>query len=91
MRKLRLLVVDDAVVVRSLLVKLFSGDPQLLGAPTGHVLPVRDYYNETRWVQAVRASVAQQVPADARIGLVGHFKDATSSYLSEWMREQLLA
>lgn len=29
MRKLRLLVVDDAVVVRSLLVKLFSGDPQL--------------------------------------------------------------
>ena len=47
-----------------------------------HVLPVRDYYNEARWVQAVRASVAQQVPADARIGLVGHFKDATSSYLS---------
>ena len=46
------------------------------------VLPVRDYYNEARWVQAVRASVAQQVPANARIGLVGHFKDATSSYLS---------
>ena len=45
------------------------------------VLPVRDYYNEVVWVQAVRAGVAQHTPPGARIALVGHFKDATSSYL----------
>jgi bifunctional NMN adenylyltransferase/nudix hydrolase len=45
------------------------------------VLPVRDYYNETVWVQAVRAGVAQRTQPGARIALVGHFKDATSSYL----------
>lgn len=45
------------------------------------VLPVRDYYNEAVWVKAVRAGAAGVVPQGARIGLVGHFKDATSSYL----------
>ena len=45
------------------------------------VLPVRDYYNEARWVAAVRAAVADCTPPGARIALVGHFKDATSSYL----------
>ncbi len=45
------------------------------------VLPVRDYYNEAVWVQAVRAGVAQHTPPGGRIALVGHFKDATSSYL----------
>ena len=50
-------------------------------------LPVRDYYNEAVWVQAVRQGVAgllgPSTPEGAppRIGLVGHFKDATSSYL----------
>lgn len=45
------------------------------------VLPMRDYYNEAVWVKAVRVGVAGVVPQGARIGLVGHFKDATSSYL----------
>ena len=45
------------------------------------VLPMRDYYNEALWVQAVRMGVTRIAPANARIGLVGHFKDATSSYL----------
>ena len=45
------------------------------------VLPVRDYYNEARWVEAVRAAVAAVTPPGARIALVGHIKDATSSYL----------
>ena len=45
------------------------------------VLPVRDYYNEAVWVQAVRAGVAERTQPGARIALVGHFKDATSSYL----------
>eukprot|EP01034_Spumella_vulgaris_P030576 gene30576-37815_t len=45
------------------------------------VLPVRDYYNEAVWVQAVRAGVAERTQPGAHIALVGHFKDATSSYL----------
>jgi bifunctional NMN adenylyltransferase/nudix hydrolase len=46
------------------------------------VLPVRDYYDEAVWVRAVQQAVARHVPAGGRIGLVGHFKDASSSYLS---------
>ena len=46
------------------------------------VLPMRDYYNEAVWVQAVRQGVARLTTPGARIGLVGHFKDATSGYLS---------
>ena len=46
------------------------------------VLPVRDYYNEARWVAEVRAAVSDVTAPGARIALVGHFKDATSSYLS---------
>ncbi|GKT19852.1 bifunctional nicotinamide-nucleotide adenylyltransferase/Nudix hydroxylase [Acidovorax sp. SUPP2522] len=45
------------------------------------VLPVRDHYNEALWVAAVLRAVSTHVLPDARIGLVGHFKDATSSYL----------
>lgn len=49
-------------------------------------LPVRDCYNEPVWVQAVRQGVdgllATPPGAPApRIGLVGHFKDASSGYL----------
>jgi bifunctional NMN adenylyltransferase/nudix hydrolase len=46
-----------------------------------HVLPMRDHYNEAVWVKAVRAAVSALAPEGSRIGLVGHFKDATSSYL----------
>lgn len=45
------------------------------------VLPMRDYYNEAVWVQAVRQGVARLTTPGAHIGLVGHFKDATSGYL----------
>lgn len=45
-------------------------------------LPVRDYYDEPRWAQAVRAAVARAAPAQARIALVGHLKDDTRSYLA---------
>ncbi|WP_348682388.1 bifunctional nicotinamide-nucleotide adenylyltransferase/Nudix hydroxylase [Acidovorax soli] len=54
------------------------------------VLPMRDYYNEALWVQAVRKGVARIAAADARIGLVGHFKDATSSYLSAFPGWELI-
>ena len=48
------------------------------------VVPVRDYYDEKRWVASVRQAVAAEVGDDAslRVALVGHFKDATSSYLA---------
>jgi bifunctional NMN adenylyltransferase/nudix hydrolase len=45
-------------------------------------LPMRDHYDEAKWVQAVRAGVAKMASEGAlRIALVGHFKDATSDYL----------
>lgn len=54
------------------------------------VLPVRDYYNEAVWVQAVREGVERIAPQAGRIGLVGHFKDATSSYLSAFPGWELI-
>jgi bifunctional NMN adenylyltransferase/nudix hydrolase len=49
-------------------------------------MPVRDYYDQTRWVRAVREGVAAMTTdASQRVlptfGLVGHYKDATSEYL----------
>jgi bifunctional NMN adenylyltransferase/nudix hydrolase len=43
-------------------------------------LPLRDHYDETRWVEAVRAGVQQKV-GHGEVQLIGHFKDATSDYL----------
>ncbi len=54
------------------------------------VLPVRDYYNEAVWVQAVRRTVAAHTQTGARIGLVGHFKDATSGYLGAFPGWELI-
>lgn len=52
-------------------------------------LPVRDYFDQERWVAAVREGVASAVRAQAgeggaRVVLVGHFKDATSEYLGHF-------
>lgn len=49
-------------------------------------LPVRDYYDQQRWVNAVRQGVAELAKfagatPSASIVLIGHFKDATSQYL----------
>ncbi len=49
-------------------------------------LPVRDFYNQERWVTAVRrgvdAVIAQCISgSSSKIALVGHFKDPTSEYL----------
>lgn len=54
-------------------------------------VPVRDYYNEGRWVAAVRREIAKLAPGDASIALVGHFKDATSSYLNAFPGWKLIA
>ncbi|ARP93193.1 bifunctional nicotinamide-nucleotide adenylyltransferase/Nudix hydroxylase [Bordetella genomosp. 13] len=61
-----------------------------------HFVPVRDYYDEARWVQAVHAGMAQleselQLPAKAAVSLIGHFKDATSSYLRRFPGWELRA
>ncbi|HEX4509754.1 MAG TPA: NUDIX domain-containing protein [Burkholderiaceae bacterium] len=63
-----------------------------LAAPEGererlHFVPVRDYYDEARWVRAVRAGVEQTLaalqssPGTPRVVIAGHVKDATSGYL----------
>ena len=54
-------------------------------------VPVRDYYNEPRWVAAVREAVRQHTAQGDRIGLVGHFKDSSSSYLAHFPGWQLVS
>lgn len=44
-------------------------------------LPMRDHYDEARWVQAVQRGVADLCGEAASVALVGHYKDATSEYL----------
>lgn len=61
------------------------------GAQRLYVLPVRDYYDQARWADAVRAAVAPHAGAGARIALVGHFKDASSSYLDWFPDWQLVS
>ncbi|QEA13666.1 bifunctional nicotinamide-nucleotide adenylyltransferase/Nudix hydroxylase [Comamonas flocculans] len=53
--------------------------------------PVRDYYDEPRWADAVRRAVAQHAGPEARVALVGHFKDASSEYLRAFPGWQLLS
>src|SRR3954469_5736108 len=44
-------------------------------------LPVRDHYNPAQWVAAVKQDLARLHPGQPSVVLVGHLKDATSSYL----------
>ncbi len=61
------------------------------------VVPVRDYYDEARWVRSVRDAVDERLSAQGqadatKVTLVGHFKDATSGYLAAfpgWSRESV--
>lgn len=61
-----------------------------------HFLPMRDFYDEARWVRAVQRSVEEHARsarpdvAQPRIALVGHFKDASSTYLAQFPNWQLL-
>ena len=54
-------------------------------------VPVRDYYNEPLWVNAVREAVQAHVPEGASVALVGHFKDASSSYLAQFPGWELIS
>lgn len=57
-------------------------------------VPMRDHYDEDRWVQAVRQGVSQiarqrGLGDNASITLIGHFKDMTSNYLQRFDGWQL--
>lgn len=55
-------------------------------------VPVRDYYDNKRWSRAVRKAVDRAVPGAHNVGLLGHFKDASSNYLNlfeGWQLEDL--
>ena len=47
-------------------------------------LPVRDCYDPSRWVHTVQEGIAAAGQRGARVALVGHRKDATSDYLSDF-------
>jgi bifunctional NMN adenylyltransferase/nudix hydrolase len=60
------------------------------------VRPLRDHlYNESQWIAAVQRTVAEAIKADggspeARIGLIGKDKDASSYYLREFPQWDLV-
>jgi len=54
------------------------------------VLPIADHYDEAAWARAVCQAVARHSAAGDRIALVGHFKDASSSYLNAFKHWELL-
>ena len=61
-----------------------------------HYLPMRDYYDETRWVAAVHTGVHNMVQeitsVETHIVLLGHFKDDSSRYLAcfpDWQLHDL--
>ena len=50
-----------------------------------HFLPVRDVYDEKRWVRQVQDAMAKLTGSDrTRVVLVGHRKDPTGEYLNEF-------
>lgn len=50
-----------------------------------HFMPIRDVYDEKRWVAAVQGAMRKLAGSDrGRIVLVGHRKDPTSEYLNEF-------
>lgn len=53
--------------------------------------PVRDYYEDGRWADAVRQAVIENAKPAARVKLVGHFKDDSSYYLNHFPQWELLA
>lgn len=45
-------------------------------------VPVRDYFDDTRWRDTVRSAIDTLPAQGKRVALVGHFKDASSEYLN---------
>ncbi len=52
-------------------------------------LPMRDFFDDARWAAALEQQVTARVGRNS-IGLIGHFKDATSYYLSLFKNWQLI-
>lgn len=47
-------------------------------------LPMRDYYDDTRWAEGAAGLVAKELGGKARVALIGHVKDASSQYLNRF-------
>ncbi|WP_395024077.1 bifunctional nicotinamide-nucleotide adenylyltransferase/Nudix hydroxylase [Comamonas odontotermitis] len=71
--------------------QMFAGALSPADALRVEFVPIRDYYDEPRWVTAVREAVTSHSQPGARIGLVGHFKDASSSYLAHFPGWELVS
>lgn len=56
-----------------------------------HFLAIRDYYDEQRWAHSLQAGVQAHFPQMRKIVLVGHFKDNSSRYLSQFPHWELCA
>lgn len=54
-------------------------------------IPLRDYYDDVRWCNALRREVETHAGPGTRIALVGHFKDHSSYYLSRFPQWQLIS
>lgn len=78
---------ERAVMIRAALEEV--GDRLILGSIRDHL------YNEAQWIAGVQRAVADAMAADhappnARVGLVGQDKDASSYYLAEFPQWPLL-
>lgn len=49
-----------------------------------HFVPMRDYYDDGLWADAVRAAVSALGYAPSKTALIGYFKDASSYYLNHF-------
>ncbi|EOR06196.1 hypothetical protein F896_02656 [Acinetobacter genomosp. 15BJ] len=57
-----------------------------------HFVHVVDVYNDEKWVKQVKDLVNAVIQSDAKVGLIGHFKDESSYYLRlfpEWQMVEL--
>lgn len=54
-------------------------------------VPMRDYYDDTRWADAVRAAVAALGYQPSKTALIGYFKDASSYYLNHFPQWHMIA
>ncbi|MFW1839442.1 nicotinate-nicotinamide nucleotide adenylyltransferase [Acinetobacter gyllenbergii] len=57
-----------------------------------HFVHVVDVYNDEKWVKQVKDLVNSVIQINAKVGLIGHFKDESSYYLRlfpEWQMVEL--
>lgn len=55
-----------------------------------HFVPIIDLYNDVKWTNAVKEGVSALVDPNAKVGLIGHFKDESSYYLKLFPQWQLI-